>query len=115
MQNIPNKTGGIKYMTIIETHTTDQSTEFIKLYNNGASPHEIRNKLGIGHSTYYSYRKQNQDKLHKTTQCQVCGITITIKNSQQKYCSKKCRLKAKYQRDKKRGKDVLQRNTKTNQ
>ena len=111
MQNIPNKTGGITTMAIIETHYVDQSPEFIKLYNQGQTPKQIQKTLQIGKGAYYTYLKDNRKHLQKLTlKCPVCGKIFTKTNNNQRYCTKKCRVKAKYQRDKKRGKYVLQRN-----
>ena len=100
---------------IIETHITDQSPEFIKLYNQCYTKQQIQEQLGIGKTAYYNYYRQNQDKLKRTKKCLICGKTFPPKQIKQKYCSLACQKKVKYQRDKKRGKYVLQRNTKTTQ
>lgn len=83
-------------MAIIETHNTDQSDQFIHLYNQCYTKQQIQEQLGIGKTAYYNYYKQNQDKLKRTKKCQICGKTFTPKTPQQKYCSLECRKKVKY-------------------
>ena len=82
---------------IIETHITDQSPEFIKLYNQGQTPKQIQKTLQIGKGAYYTYLKDNRKHLQKLTlKCPVCGKTFTPKQIKQKYCSLECRKKVKY-------------------
>ena len=83
-------------MTIIETHNTDQSQEFIHLYNQCYTEKQIQEQLGIGKTAYYNYYKQNQDKLKRTKKCQICGKTFTPKTPQQKYCTQECQKQVKY-------------------
>lgn len=96
MQNIPNKTGGITTMVIIETHRVDQSETFIRLYNEGKTIKEIRKKLGIGFTAYRTYLRDNKQHLQNPTKtCPICGKTFTKKTNSHTYCTPGCKEKAR--------------------
>lgn len=80
-------------MAIIESHNIDHTPEFIKLYNQGKTRKQIKQKLNITEHAYKQYKKQNKDKLHKyrfTRKCPVCENTFKTSHSHQKYCSNEC-------------------------
>ena len=72
-----------------------------KMYRGGTHPSRIAERLGIPLSTIYGWTRDLQSRRLSVFDCPVCRELTVRRHLRRKYCSEKCKSKAKYRRSQK--------------
>ena len=68
------------------------------MYRGGTRPSRIAERLGIPLSTIYGWTRDLQSRRLSVFDCPVCCELTVRRHLRRKYCSDKCKSKAKYRR-----------------
>ena len=90
------------------TYSPEVKENACKMYREGTPPLSIAKKLKIPQSTIYGWVRSHLPQRRPPIICSLCGKAAEKSRPNRRYCSPKCRKRAKYRRARKReGKMLL--------